>query len=113
MVGKNERKGVNPMYINAETIILAGAVFGALAGIFGYVRKLAKWLGRQAEQDEELKRLKHQHEEDVKEIREESQLLVYGILSCLKGLQEKGCNGPVTEAIGKFERYLNEKAHDK
>ena len=29
-----------------------------------------------------------------------------------KGLQEKGCNGPVTEAINKIEKYLNAKAHE-
>ena len=38
-------------------------------------------------------------------------MLVYGVLACLKGLSEQGCNGPVTEAIGKFEKHLNEKAH--
>jgi hypothetical protein len=26
-------------------------------------------------------------------------------------LSEQGCNGPVTEAIGKYEKYLNQKAH--
>jgi len=45
-------------------------------------------------------------------INREQQLLTYGVLACLKGLQEKGCNGPVTEAIHKIEKYLNAKAHE-
>ena len=43
---------------------------------------------------------------------EEQQMLTYGVLACLKGLQEKGCNGPVTDAISKIEKYLNAKAHE-
>ena len=101
------------MYIDANTVILAGGVLGALAVIFGYVRKVQKWFDHQANQDKEIQALKHQHDEDIKAMREENQLLVYGILSCLKGLQEKGCNGPVAEAVSKFEKYLNEKAHEK
>ena len=44
-------------------------------------------------------------------IREEQTLLVYGVLSCLRGLREIGCNGPVSEAIDKIERRLNIEAH--
>ncbi len=40
-------------------------------------------------------------------------LLTYGILACLKGLKEQGCNGPVTEAIGKIEKHINKQAHDQ
>ena len=32
--------------------------------------------------------------------------------ACLKGLQEQGCNGPVTEAVNRIEEYLNKKAHE-
>lgn len=44
-------------------------------------------------------------------MKKEQTLLVYGILACLKGLKEQGCNGPVTEAINKIEKHLNQKAH--
>jgi hypothetical protein len=50
-------------------------------------------------------------EEDRKQMNEELQLLTYGVLACLKGLREQGCNGPVSEAITKFEKHLNDKAH--
>ena len=48
---------------------------------------------------------------DMDDMKQEQTLLVYGILACLKGLKEQGCNGPVTEAINKIEKHLNQKAH--
>lgn len=52
-----------------------------------------------------------QQDKEIKELKEEQAILTYGILACLKGLKEQGCNGPVTEAINKIEKHLNEKAH--
>lgn len=49
--------------------------------------------------------------QDMDAMKKEQTLLVYGILACLKGLKEQGCNGPVTEAINKIEKHLNQKAH--
>ena len=50
-------------------------------------------------------------EEEIKSIKEEQQLLTTGILACLKGLQEQGCDGSVNDAIDKIEAHLNKKAH--
>ena len=47
----------------------------------------------------------------LREVKEEQTLLTYGILACLKGLKEQGCNGPVTEAVDMIEKHLNKKAH--
>ena len=52
-----------------------------------------------------------QQGKEIKELKEEQAILTCGILACLKGLKEQGCNGPVTEAISKIEKHLNEKAH--
>ena len=49
---------------------------------------------------------------EVKESKEERLILVNGVLACLKGLKEQGCNGPVTEGINKIEDYLMKKSHD-
>jgi len=38
-------------------------------------------------------------------------LVVYGLLACLKGLAEQGCDGPVSEAIDRIEKHINKKAH--
>lgn len=108
------------MYIDADTIILAGAVLGALALIGGYLRKFQKWFDHQAEQDAEIQDLKKKieklerhHDDDMETVRDESWHLMKGVLACLKGLQEKGCNGPVTETANELEEFINTKAHDK
>lgn len=83
-----------------QSIITAAAVVGAVVVLVTYFTKVVRWVDKQAKQDEEIKKIK-----------EEQALLVEGILACLKGLKEQGCNGPVTEAINKYETYLNKKAH--
>jgi hypothetical protein len=83
-----------------QTIITAAAVITAAVTIMGRYNKLYDFIKRQEEQDEQIKKMQ-----------EEQALLTEGILACLKGLKEQGCNGPVSEAIQKIETHLNEKAH--
>lgn len=90
------------MYVDTNTIIEAGKVIGALVLIGGLLISIYKWYDRQNKQDVELKKMK-----------EEQCLITYGLLACLKGLKEQGCNGPVTEAVDKLEKYLNKAAHDQ
>lgn len=94
-----------------ESVITASAVVGAAIALVTYFSKVVRWVDKQKKQDEDIRELRKHHEEDMASIKEEQTLLVYGVLACLKGLSEQGCNGPVTEAIGKFEKHLNEKAH--
>ena len=94
-----------------QTIITAASVFGAVVAIVAYFAKAVRWVDKQNEQDEEIRKLKQHHEDDIKSLREEQALLIEGILACLMGLTEQGCNGPVTKAIEKYNKYLNEKAH--
>lgn len=84
-----------------QTIITAAAVLGAAAAVIAYFAKAVRWVDRQKRQDKELAAIK-----------EEQTILTYGVLACLKGLKEQGCNGPVTEAINKIEKHLNQKAHE-
>ena len=62
--------------------------------------KTYDWLRRQRKQDEAIAALKA-----------EQRLLTRGVLACLKGLREQGCNGPVTEAIRELEEHINTQAH--
>ena len=87
------------------------AVLAAIVAIYAFFAKIVRWVDKQSQQDDEIQKLRQHHENDIKELKDEQTLLVYGILACLKGLQERGCNGPVTEAINKYEKYLNQKAH--
>ena len=94
-----------------QSFITAAAVVGAVIALVTYFSKVVRWVDKQNEQDKEIQNLKKHHEDDIASIKEEQTLLVYGILACLQGLKEQGCNGPVTEAIGKYKKYLNQKAH--
>lgn len=99
------------MYIDGTTIIAIAGVISALATIGAVARKIMKWFQKQEEQTADIEALRKQEQEDIKAMDEELCLLTYAILACLKGLKEQGCNGPVTEAIGKVEKHINQKAH--
>ena len=83
-----------------QTVLTAAAVVGAFVALVSYLRKLFGWFERQEKQDKE-----------IVEIKEEQQLLVNGMLACLKGLEKLGCNGEVSEQITAIETHLNKKAH--
>ena len=90
------------MYVTVETVLTAASVISALAVIGGVVLWLVKFVQRQQKQDEELKA-----------IRKELCMICYGSIACLKGLKEQGCDGPVTDALNKMEKYLNQAAHEE
>lgn len=94
-----------------QTIITAGAVLGALIAIVTAFVKVVRWMDRQKQQDADINDLRSTHIQDMDGMKKEQTLIVYGLLACLKGLKEQGCNGPVTEAINKIEKHLNQKAH--
>ena len=98
--------------ITWQTIITASAFLGAVVGLVAYFSKVVRWVDKQNTQDAKIQQLENHHEEDIKQLKGEQRLLVEGVLACLLGLQEKGCNGPVTEAIDKLQHYLNQKAHE-
>lgn len=97
--------------------ILCGSVGAAVvAGVFGVVMYRMKRRDEVADRADakeaaRVETLKKQHENDIADIKHEQAILVYGMLACLKGLQKKGCDGPVTEAINTLEKHLNYEAH--
>ena len=108
--------------LTPQNVVMLATVIGAVVAIATYLAKIVRWVDKQAAQDREIQELrttiqteinslKAHHDQDIKDLKEEQTLNVYGILACLKGLREQGCNGPVTEAINKIEKYLNQKAH--
>lgn len=110
------------MVITWQTIITAGAVLAASTAIITLFVKVVRFIDRQKAQDEELKKLREKHDREMAELKQaengkitaildEQTLLTYGVLACLKGLKEQGCNGPVTEAINMIEKHLNVEAH--
>ena len=122
------------MYVDAQTIILGGSLLAAISAFVALAWKLFKWINHQKEQDaeiaknkahtekeikrveqkvdDEIRKLRDRHIRDQSGIQEEQTLVIYGLLACLKGLAEQGCDGPVSEAIDKIEKHINLKAHE-
>ena len=123
------------MYVEPQTIILGGGILTVIITVVTLSWKLFKWINHQKEQDiefaknksksekeikrlegkidDEVKKLRDRHERDQNGIQEEQTLVIYGLLACLKGLAEQGCDGPVSEAIDKIEKHINLKAHEQ
>lgn len=85
---------IQELLINCASIITAlGVTGGIILGIY-------RWILRQNKQDEEIKKMK-----------EEQCLLTYGILACLDGLEQLGCNHTVPTTKEKINKHLNKQAH--
>ena len=91
-----------------KAVVLLGVIGGGILA-------LIKWVIKQDHEDEKnttkVSRLEQRHKKDMLSVNEELCIMTYGILACLKGLQEQGCNGPVTRAINDIEKHLNKNAH--
>ena len=87
--------------ISADTVIRAASLLAALGALGGAVVWCIRFVERQNHQDRE-----------ITAIRREQTLICYGIMACLKGLKEQGCNGPVSAALDKMEKHLNQAAHE-
>lgn len=88
------------MYIDADTIIKAASLIGALGALGGVVIALYRQFESNKKQSEVIKAMQ-----------DEQTITCYGVLACLKGLKEQGCNGPVTDALNMIEKHLNKAAH--
>lgn len=100
------------MYISIATIITVGSLIGALGVIGGVLIAVYKFLKKPDELEKQINAIRKTHEDDIRKINEEQCLITYGLLACLKGLREQGCNGPVTDGINRIEKHLNKQAHD-
>lgn len=79
------------------------AVTGLLVSIFTLCTiflKIARWIDRQKEQDEELGKIRH-----------EQTIITAGVLACLKSLVGEKDEKEVKNAIQMIENHLNEEAH--
>lgn len=88
--------------VSAQTIISVAALVGAIGALAALYNRGYDFVKRQKDQDDV-----------IKDIQSEQAILTVGVLACLKGLKEQGCNGPVTDAIRKIEEHLNKKAHEQ
>ena len=88
------------MTITYSMIIATASIISTLLIVLTTTRTIIRWVDRQTG-----------HDQDISRIQEEQEILTRGVLACLKGLQEAGCDGPVTEAIREINDHLNDVAH--
>lgn len=88
------------MYIDADTIIKAASLVGALGALGGVVIALYRQFESNKKQSEVIKAMQ-----------EEQTIICYGLRGALQGLIEKGCNGPCKDALNLLDKHLNKEAH--
>lgn len=65
----------------------------------------------QAKTDSKLETMQTAIDAKLQQMSSELCILTYSNLATLEGLKQLNCNGPVTEAKEKLEKYLNQQAH--
>ena len=88
------------MYIDADVIIKAASLLGALGALGGVVIALY----RQYESNKK-------QSESIKAMQEEQTIICYGLRGALQGLIEQGCDGPCKDALQMLDKHLNQSAH--
>lgn len=88
------------MYIDADTIIKAASLLGALGALVAAVIAVYKVIDMNRKQTE-----------FINSILEEQTLICYGLRGALQGLIEQGCNGPCKDALKRLDKHLNKSAH--
>ena len=110
------------MTLDGNTVVVFGAAVTALGVLLGGALAVIRWITAQNRQSEEIAKLREKHESDMKKstereheeiqaIHDELCVLSYAMLASLDGLKQLHCNGEVTKAHEKLEKYLNRQAH--
>ncbi len=84
------------MYIDADTIIKAASLLGAIGALVAAIVSVYKVIESNKKQSE-----------FINAIQEEQTLICYGLRGALQGLVEQGCNGPCKDALDKLDKHLN------
>lgn len=106
-----------PVTISVESIVLAGALVGAIGVIWKVITKVVKKLEYDKMQDERIAKIEKQHlmdveslrkhhDEDMAATRQEMAIICRGILASLKD-----DDASKKSSIREMEDYLNRAAH--
>ena len=95
----------------AQTVITAGAVVTACLTVFGVGKSFAKYLCSVKERARTRAEHSTAQDKDIAKLKEENQLICYGLSAALDGLEQLGANHSVPIAKNKLQKYLNEQAH--
>lgn len=90
----------------AEILGTCSLLLGAVIGAYKIYDKL---IDRLAELERRITKL----EAEYGKMKKENAIVIFALRACLDGLRQKGCNGKVTEAIDRIDKYINEAAHSQ
>ncbi len=99
------------MEINGQTIAFAFTLLSLISTLIALVWKFFKWVAKVKKQETEIKRVEKKHENDIREIHQEQEIVIVGLLASLKGLSELGCSESTKDAIKTIETHINKNAH--
>lgn len=94
-----------------QTFIVVASGISSLVALIGFMWTIFKFVNRQKEQDKEIEDIKQTLKTEVSALRDELQVITYGILSALDGLKQIGANGNVTDAHDHIQKHMNKEAH--
>jgi len=94
-----------------ELLQWVSTVIAICAFISPIVYKFYKLLRSISSRLENLENWNSSQQTDIDTGLLEKEVLLRGVLACLNGLKQQGCNGPVTEGIENIETFLFEQAH--
>lgn len=87
-------------------------IVGFFIGIYNFVKKkTTDRIDKNSKDIVELQKEVGVLKSEIQDDKEERIILLQGLLACLKGLQEQGCDGAVSNSITEIENYLMKKSH--
>ena len=93
------------LYYVAAWLTALGVIAGVLAAVYKVISKHLKRVGN-------IESWNGKQQQDIENITAQDVLKLRALLACLKGLEQQGCNGPVTESIKELEDYLFKRMSD-
>jgi len=93
-----------------DLIALAGSISVILVLLGGFM-KLYTPIKKQLNRMDRLERWTAKQQQDIESSKEGRLVIISGVLACLEGLKEHGCNGCVNEAIHDIKKYMIVQAH--
>ena len=95
----------------AQIIITVGGVATACLTVFGIFKSVAGYLSSAKERARLQAERNIAQDKDIERLKEENQLICYGLSAALDGLEQLGANHSVPVAKNKLQKYLNKQAH--
>ena len=87
--------------IDIAMFLQIASALAVLVGALTWLLRSARRIGALLRRVEELERRAEHRKKDT-------EMTLKGVVACLEGLKEQGCNGKVTGALSELNRYIVE-----